>query len=47
MIQWAWSYFTGQGGARLITEKATKTPTYEECQAPYIPLVTSESSVEA
>ncbi|NEQ40622.1 MAG: NAD(P)/FAD-dependent oxidoreductase [Okeania sp. SIO3I5] len=47
MIQWAWSYFTGQGGARLITEKATKTPTYEECQARYTPLVTNESSVEA
>ena len=38
MIQWAWSYFTGQGGARLITEKATKAPTYEECQARYTPL---------
>ncbi|NEP91160.1 MAG: NAD(P)/FAD-dependent oxidoreductase [Okeania sp. SIO2C2] len=47
MIQWAWSYFTGQGGARLITEKATKAPTYEECQARYTPLVTSESSGEA
>ena len=47
MIQWAWSYFTGQGGARLITEKATHTPTYEECEARYTPLVTSESSAEA
>lgn len=47
MIQWAWSYFTGQGGARLITEKAMKTPSYEECQARYTPLVTTKSSIEA
>ncbi|GFZ98800.1 NAD(P)/FAD-dependent oxidoreductase [Okeania sp. KiyG1] len=45
MIQWAWSYFTGQGGARLITEKGSNKN--NESDGRYTPLVTSKSSAEA
>lgn len=40
MIQWAWSYFTTQGGARLITEKST--PGYDETGGRYTPLASSK-----
>jgi NADH dehydrogenase len=40
MIQWAWSYFTTQGGARLITEKST--PGHDETGGNYTPLVSSK-----
>ncbi|MDY7007512.1 MAG: NAD(P)/FAD-dependent oxidoreductase [Cyanobacteriota bacterium] len=45
MIQWAWSYFTGQGGARLITEKGSNKN--NEGDGRYTPLVTTKSSAEA
>lgn len=46
LIQWAWSYFTRQGGARLITGQSLSLEDTEDSNDPYTPAMTGKSAVE-